>query len=210
LEVKGDLELKITDSAFTKVRLQLSEPSSSGHLADAGELQYKTHPHVDKAAWGASRLISLKDANRPFPLNQNLGVLRWRLTSKDESLVPLSISCWPSVSGDGTGEVNVEFELEAKDLVLQHVVIAIPLPEGAGQNLSAEAAVGGYSVDEDRRVLLWTIDQVDASSPSGSLEFTVSQGAEAADVFFPVNVDFVSEQTLSATKVSREGATNLD
>ncbi|PWN21111.1 hypothetical protein BCV69DRAFT_282609 [Microstroma glucosiphilum] len=201
LEVKGDLELKITDPAFAKVRLQLSEPSSSSYLADAGELQYKTHPHVDKAVWSASRLITLKDVNRPFPVNQNLGVLRWRLTSKDESLVPLSISCWPSVSGDGTGEVNVEFELEAKDLVMRNVVIAIPLPEGAGQDLTAEAAVGGYSVDEESGLLLWTIDQVDAANSSGSLEFTVSQGAEAADVFFPVNVNFVSEQTLSATKV---------
>ncbi|CAO1632025.1 unnamed protein product [Sympodiomycopsis kandeliae] len=202
LEVKGDLELRVSDSSLAKIRLQLDEPASSSHLAGAGELQYKTHPHVDKNQWASSRLIALKNADRPFPVNQNLGVLRWRLSSKDESLVPLTISCWPSVSGDGTGEVNVEFELEAKDLVLQNVVIAIQIPPGSGVDLAAEAAVGSYSVDEDQSLLLWTIDQVDASSSSGSLEFTVSQGAESADIFFPVNVDFVSEKTLSETTVA--------
>lgn len=201
LEVKGDLELRITDATLAKVRLQLADSSASSHLAGGEELQYKTHPHVDKNAWGSSRLISLKDPSRPFPLNQNLGVLRWRLASKDESLVPLSISCWPSVSGDGTGEVNVEFELEAK-VVLQNVTIAIPVPEGTGADLAAEASVGAFSVDAEQSLLLWTIDQVDAATSSGSLEFSVSQGAEVADVFFPLNVNFISQETLSDTKVS--------
>lgn len=191
---------------MTKVRLQLAEPSSSSHIAGSGDLQYKTHPHVDKAAWSNSRLLSLKDVNRPFPVNQSLGVLRWRLASKDESLVPLSITCWPAIDeGAGSGEVNVEYELEASDLKLQNVVIAIPIPEGSAADLNAEPSEGSWVVDEEQGLLLWTIDAIDSSTASsGRLEFNVSQGAVDNDVFFPVKVDFVSEKLLSETSVSSD------
>lgn len=202
-EVKGDLELRISDSSLAKVKLQLADPASSSHLAGASsEVQYKTHPHVDKNTWASSRAIALKDPSKPFPVNQNLGVLRWRLATKDESLVPLSIQCWPSVSGDGTGEVNVEYELEAKDLVLQNVVISIPLPEGlSSADITAEAGEGSHIVDENAATLSWVIDRIDSSNSSGSLEFSVPAGAESADVFFPVQVSFVGERTLSETTV---------
>ncbi len=46
--------------------------------------------------------------------------------TRDESMVPLSINCWPSVSG-GESYVNIEYEATA-DFDLQNVVISIPLP----------------------------------------------------------------------------------
>jgi hypothetical protein len=55
-----------------------------------------------------------------------LGVLKWRFQSRDESLVPLSLSCWPSASGSEC-YVNMEYE-SSVDYDLEHVVIAIPLP----------------------------------------------------------------------------------
>jgi hypothetical protein len=55
-----------------------------------------------------------------------LGVLKWRFQSRDESLVPLSISCWPSASGSEC-YVNMEYESNV-DYDLERVVIAIPLP----------------------------------------------------------------------------------
>ncbi|CAO1615938.1 unnamed protein product [Parajaminaea phylloscopi] len=202
-EVKGDLELRITDPSLAKVRLQIADSLPSSHLTSAAsDIQYKTHPHVDKNAWSSSRSISLKDPSRPFPVNQSLGVLRWRLATKDESLVPLSIQCWPSVSGDGTGEVNVEYELENKDLVLQNVVITIPLPEGlSSSDVQADAGDNSYVVDEEASTLSWTIERLDSNNSSGSLEFNVPAGAESADVFFPVQVAFLGERTLSETAV---------
>ena len=46
--------------------------------------------------------------------------------TRDESMVPLSINCWPSVSG-GESYVNIEYESSAP-FDLQNVVIEIPLP----------------------------------------------------------------------------------
>ena len=56
-------------------------------------------------------------------------MLKWRLQSRDEALVPLSINCWPSASGRES-YVNIEYESSAS-YDLQNVVIAIPLPHGS-------------------------------------------------------------------------------
>ena len=81
-ELKGDLDLRITEAALAKVRLTLAPK-------DFAELQFKQHPNVAKFS-GSDKIIALKDQNRSFPVGQGLGVLRWRMTTKDESNVPLS------------------------------------------------------------------------------------------------------------------------
>lgn len=43
-------------------------------------------------------------------------------------MVPLSINCWPSESGDGSCDVNIEYELIHADLELADINIRIPLP----------------------------------------------------------------------------------
>lgn len=202
LELKGDLELRITDPTLTKLALQVS-PASSSALLESSALQFKTHPHVDKAGWTDGRQIKLRDANKPFPVRQNLGVLRWRATTKEETSVPLSVQCWPSPAEDGSGacEVMIEFELEAKQLELRDVVITIPLPSGVEPNLD-QPEVG--TVDVEDGVIEWHLDEVSESSgvTSGQLEVRVNEGAEDADVFFPVTVDFVSPNTMTQISVA--------
>lgn len=91
LELKGDLDLKISDPAYTKLKLALSPPS--GPAADLGrDLQFQQHPNVAKFTSSNvdDRIIALKDPKRSFPVKQGLGVLRWRLSTKDEGMLPLS------------------------------------------------------------------------------------------------------------------------
>lgn len=54
------------------------------------EIQFKTHPNVDKAAWAERGEIRLKEGKKGFPVGQALGVLKWRGTGKDEGGVPIS------------------------------------------------------------------------------------------------------------------------
>lgn len=88
----------------------------------------------------------MRDTARSFPINQNLEVVRWKFSTRDETAVPLSsksvklcrfdpqsltlypVNCWPSPAGDGTCDVNIEYELEAEHLELRDVIISIPLP----------------------------------------------------------------------------------
>ncbi len=176
--------------------------------------------------------------------------------------MPITINCWPSVSG-GQSFVNIEYESTAS-FDLQHVTIAIPLPSGpptvnqvrtgggeAGEgrgtwtrttphhptlrkggkgpqssqprSFAARTAQlagcvpgapfshracrallalllprraqcdGEWRFDSRNSVLVWTIDLVDDSNRSGSMEFAV--GAVDADSFYPIEVSFSSDRT---------------
>ncbi|KIS69964.1 coatomer subunit delta [Mycosarcoma maydis] len=201
LEIKGDLLLKITDPSLAKVRLQLAPPEANNLVLAAGDLQFKTNPQIDKAAWSSDRIVAPRDARKPFPVNQSLGVLRWRMVTKDETALPLSINCWPSPNGEGGCDVNIEYELENEELgELRSVIIAIPLP--AGSVPSVECPDGSWTVNDETNNLEWSLDSISSSNKSGSLEFSVTEGADNVDVFFPVVVDFVCEKTLCDVTVT--------
>ncbi|KAL1920710.1 uncharacterized protein VTP21DRAFT_1087 [Calcarisporiella thermophila] len=184
MEVKGDLVLKIVDPESARIKLVIS-------TSDDSDVQFKTHPNVDRRAFTDERVIRLRDVNRSFPVNQSLPVLRWRFITKDETMVPLSINCWPSSSGDGTCNVNIEYELEADHMELTDVIISIPIPPGVSPTVSN--VDGNYEVNRQQRTLEWQLPIIDASNKSGSLEFTVP--GDDIGVFFPVTVNFVSEKT---------------
>ena len=191
LEVKGDLLLKITDPASTRLSILMDAQERFG----GAEVQYRTHPHVDKQPWASERKIALRDPKREFPVNQQVGVLRWRAVTKDESVLPLSITVWVNPSGDGASEVVIEYQLENTSLVLSDVVFAIPVPVGVLPEVS-EPENGLYEVDPTNSRVLWRLPSVSDLNASASFELSVPNGADSADVFFPVSVDFSAEQTL--------------
>ncbi len=122
------------------------------------------------------------------------------MVTKDETALPLSINCWPSPNGEGGCDVNIEYELENEDIgELRSVIIAIPLPDGSVP--SVECPDGSWSVNEETNNLEWTLESISSANKSGSLEFSVTSGAENVDVFFPVVVD-LSAKRHSATSPS--------
>ena len=121
LEVQGTLSLIVNNEDDACLRVAISSGANKG-------FQFKTHPNIDKAAYSSSNTLGLKDPSRPFPTASELGILKWRVQTKDESLVPLTINCWPSVSG-GQSYVNIEYE-STSAFDLQNVSIIIPVPHG--------------------------------------------------------------------------------
>jgi hypothetical protein len=91
LELKGDLDLRISSAEAAKVILKISHSDNF----TTNDLQFKTHPRIDKKAWTDSKTIQLRDTKQAFPVRTGLAVLKWRMTSKDESIVPLSSECCP-------------------------------------------------------------------------------------------------------------------
>ena len=51
---------------------------------------FQTHPNVDKKLFSQNAVIGLKQAGKGFPLNNEIGVLKWRLQTKDENMMPLA------------------------------------------------------------------------------------------------------------------------
>jgi len=184
MEVRGIVLLRITDPNMSKITIPYTNNDSKG-------FQMQTHPNVDKKQFNSNSVIGLKSGGKGFPVNNEIGVVKWRLQTKDEDMIPLTINCWPNENGDDC-EVTIEYELQAKDLELNDVVIYIPVPSGVGAPTIGEMD-GDYHFDARKSVLEWKMPVIDSSNPSGSMEFTISG---VPDDFFPVNVSFYSTKTI--------------
>lgn len=176
-EVKGDLQLRISDPAFTKLRLNLQATPTHG-------AQFRTHPNVDKALFTSSSAIQLKDTSKRFPANNAIGVLRWRVASSADSsdILPITFTVWVNKGSDST-TVTVEYELTGSDS-LRDVVVTIPYgaSEPAVSSFDAVYEVSGDSLD-------WNLGAVDESNATGSFEFE-STGNGDENEFFPMSVRF--------------------
>eukprot|EP00271_Cylindrocystis_brebissonii_P010164 TRINITY_DN26268_c0_g1_i1.p1 TRINITY_DN26268_c0_g1~~TRINITY_DN26268_c0_g1_i1.p1 ORF type:complete len:515 (+),score=138.78 TRINITY_DN26268_c0_g1_i1:269-1813(+) len=195
LELQGTMALTVLkeDDAYIRVQIEGGADKS---------FQFKTHPNIDKSLYNNNNILGLKDPSRPFPTGAPLGILKWRMQSRDESIVPLSINCWPSVSGADT-YVNIEYEASSS-FDLQNVVVTIPLP-ALRDAPTLKSYDGEPRYDGRRSVLEWTIDLIDNTNRSGSMEFVVP--AVNTDVFFPIDVKFTSNKTFCDVKVLQLSAT---
>lgn len=189
MEISGIMTLRISDDQFGKIKLQIQNPNNKG-------IQLQTHPNIDKELLKTRAQIGLKNPGKPFPLNTDVGVLKWRFQTTEESHVPISINCWPSDNGQGGCDVNIEYVLEQEHLELNDVVIAIAIPHGVNAPVVAECD-GDYTY-EKRGALLWQLPVIDSSNKSGSMEFSCGGNA---DDFFPVHVSFYSKKSYSEIKI---------
>uniref|UniRef100_A0AAY4D3S8 Coatomer subunit delta n=1 Tax=Denticeps clupeoides TaxID=299321 RepID=A0AAY4D3S8_9TELE len=191
MEVLGMISLRVGDEKNGRIRLHVSNNDKKG-------AQMQTHPNVDKKLFSSDSVIGLKNPDKSFPLNSDVGVLKWRLQSTDESVIPLTINCWPSEAGSSC-DVNIEYELQEEELELNDVVITIPVPSGVGAPLIGDLD-GEYRHDTRRNILEWCLPVIDANNKSGSLEFSI---AGQPNDFFPVNVCFVSKRSYCDIQVAK-------
>ena len=175
--VKGDLQLRITDPSLTKVKLDLT--ANAIHNA-----QFRTHPNVDKGLFNASKVIQLRDSSKGFPANNSVGVLRWSASAAPDAsdVLPITFTVWVNKGSDESWTITVEYELTGGDS-LRDVVVTIPYAtsEPAVSSFDAVYEVSGDSLD-------WTIGSVDDSNAAGSFEFEAQAEDEAE--FFPMSVRF--------------------
>lgn len=189
LEIHGLATLKIADEKFGRIKIAVPYIDTKG-------VQLQTHPNVDKKLFQSASIIGLKNPEKPFPLNQDIGVLKWRFQTQDDGFMPLSINCWPNEVGNKC-DVNIEYELERQDLELNDVTIAIPMPSGVGAPVVNDCD-GEYHYDNRKNILEWRLPVIDSSNKTGSMELTI--GGHAND-FFPVNVSFISKKLYFDIKV---------
>ncbi|KAF2660050.1 hypothetical protein K491DRAFT_688658 [Lophiostoma macrostomum CBS 122681] len=175
-EVKGELQLKITDPAFTQVKLDINTGETRG-------AQLITHPKVDKAVFKNSKTIQLSDTSKGFPSNMGLGCMKWKLAPKPENISdpPITFRVWVEDSA-GMFNITVEYELTGNDS-LKDVSVTIPYQTDE-PNVSSFDAI--YEVSGDS--IEWNIGAVDEENSSGSFEFEAQADTDAE--FFPMRVHF--------------------
>lgn len=191
MEVAGSMSLMVNGEGDSCVRVILEGSPTPGY-------QFKTHPNIDKNLYSADHILGLKDSSRPFPTGAPLGVLKWRYQSADEADIPLTINCWPSVSG-GQSYVNIEYECTAS-FDLHDVRIIVPVPALAAPP-QVNQIDGDYQYDARKSVWIWKIDILDSDNTSGSAEFVIPAANPSA--FFPIQVSFTAKKTLCDLVVSQ-------
>jgi hypothetical protein len=192
MEVLGITTLRVQDESCGLIRIQFENGDDRG-------IQMQTHPNVDKELFKNKCQIGLKNSQKPFPVNTDVGILKWRYQTTEEKQIPLTINCWPSENGSGGCDVNIEYELQSKEFELLDVIITIRLPPGGGAPVISECE-GEYLYDPRRNLLLWQLAVVDSSNSSGAMEFSVP--AAIASDFFPVQVSFQSFQSFARLTVT--------
>ncbi|GAV00552.1 hypothetical protein RvY_11383 [Ramazzottius varieornatus] len=188
LEITGTLAFRTTDENLTKLQLTLGSGEKQCNI--------QLFPKFDKAKWLNEGVATLKDPNEAFPLNIAIPLLRWRMSSSDESDIPLAINCWPSEAGKGC-TVNVEYVLNDTALELNDVVISIPIPQGTGTPIVGDLDNGQYSFE--RGSLMWKIPVIDDTAAVGTMEFTTPGGNPNS--FFPIRVNFTCGVSLVGVEV---------
>ncbi|KAL0273968.1 UNVERIFIED_CONTAM: hypothetical protein PYX00_006517 [Menopon gallinae] len=191
LELHGLVTLRIADERWGRIRVQLENKDERG-------IQLQTHPNVDKELFKLKSQIGLKNPLKPFPLHTDVGVLKWRYQTQDETSIPLTFNCWPSENADGGCDVNIEYELEHEHMELNDVSIVIPLPLGSSPVVSE--CYGDYCYDARKNILLWTLPIIDSSVKSGFLEFSVPSSVPSD--FFPLNISFTSKTSYADLKIT--------
>jgi hypothetical protein len=191
-ELAGLLTLRISDEKSGRIKLFLENNDQKG-------IQLQTHPNIDKDLFRNKSQIGLKNPAKPFPINTDVGVLKWRFSTQDETSIPLTINCWPSENGEGGCDVNIEYELENKKLELQDVVICIPVPIGITPQITEFD--GNYNHDSRKHQLQWQLPVIDANNKQGAMEFSVPSSIPGD--FFPIDVSFVSKTLYADLKLSQ-------
>ncbi|KAK3368117.1 hypothetical protein B0H63DRAFT_487727 [Podospora didyma] len=197
--IGGDLTLRVSDPSLTKIKLKLHATPSHG-------AQFRTHPNVDKNVFNSTKAIQLTNQAKGFPVNNAVGVLRWRATLKadDTSALPITFTVWVNKGSDGNCTLTIEYELTGGD-ALNDVAVVIPFSSAEPTVSSFDAT---YEVSGDS--LEWSIGTVNDDNASGAFEFEVQTDDE--NEFFPMQVRFsksspfvdVDVQSISLTEMNEE------
>ncbi|KAL5575742.1 hypothetical protein UlMin_017441, partial [Ulmus minor] len=193
----------LTDPVTLSVEEKLNVTLKRDGKIETGEnpgVLFKTHPNMNKELFSNENILGARDPNRPFPASQGgdgVGLLKWRMQSMDESMVPLTISCWPSIFGN---ETYVSIEYKASSMIdLRNVMISVPLP-ALREAPNVKQVDGKWRYDSRNSVLEWSILLIDNSNRIGSMEFIVPPANSS--MFFPIFVRFSAATTFSGLKVS--------
>jgi hypothetical protein len=188
ISITGDLTLRVTDPSLTKLRLRLDASQSHG-------ASFRTHPNVDKGVFNSSKVIQLANQAKGFPVDNAVGVLKWRAAPKtdDSSALPIMFTVWVNKGSDGSTAMTVEYELTGGE-PLHNVVVSIPY---SGQEPSVDPDASCSLLGD---CLEWQIGDVDDSNASGSLDFEANTDDE--NDFFPMQVRFSKPSTFMNIDVS--------
>lgn len=154
----------------------------------------KSHPNVDKAALSSSNLLQVRDPSRPLPPHQPAPLLKWRVNEKDESLVPLAVSCWPSTTPSGTA-LTVELEVTDTSKRLEDVHVSFMCPAQANpQVLRTDAG----TTEHDEVSVHWFLPEMGEELSAATIELSANTSLAT---LMPFSVELHSRTSICNVEV---------
>lgn len=142
VDVKGTLSVRVNDAGASRVRIRLNEFETKG-------FQCQLHPTISRS-FLTDHVLTLKQADRGFPVESSVSVLRWRQPAGGDGLLPVNVTCWPEALESGC-DVNVEFTLNRSVMErVSNLRICIPLPSGVSPEVVS--VEGSYHYVGERSV----------------------------------------------------------
>ncbi|KAK2982214.1 hypothetical protein RJ640_024959 [Escallonia rubra] len=120
-DVQGTLSLQILNQDDGLVQVQIETGGNPGIL-------FKTHPNMNKELFSNKNILGLKDASRPFPAGQSgdgVGLLKWRMQSVDESVVPLTIPLPALREAPSVKQIDGEWRYDSRNSMLEWSILLI-------------------------------------------------------------------------------------
>lgn len=134
------------------------------------EFKYKVHPNLNKTSH-ANNILEVREASRAYRANAPAPLVKWQHKSSNDDYLPVTLSCWPSTTSDGT-QIVLELELTDTNVSLENVMIRFPAGPSSRPNITSvepgEAAYDGQSE------ICWRIPVLDKNEGNGTLEFSAS------------------------------------
>jgi len=139
--------------------------------SQSDQFKYKVHPNLNKASH-AKNILEVRDASKAYRANAPAPLLKWQSKSSDEAFLPVTVSCWPTSTADGTAIV-LELELTDTNVALDEVIVRFPAaPSSRPQISNAEPGEAVY--DTGTQQIFWQIPLLDNNESTGTLEFVAA------------------------------------
>jgi len=191
-QVEGVINLTVMNPDFAKIDVNIERDGVDG--------KFRPHPKLDKKAWKKSETISWKDKEKGFPVGSSnkQPVLKWKIRSKEEE-PPIKINFWPSEE-NGVPVITCSYEVDGlpDGMILSNVVVTIP---GIESKPDIQSIDGEHSYDRGDQEFQWMLGDIENGS-SGELEMSLEEEPEDDDQFFPISLNFTTENLFSGVKVA--------
>merc|ERR1712003_94892 len=129
----------------------------------SSDYKYKVHPNLNKASH-ANNILEVRDASKAFLPNTPAPLLKWQRKSSDDSFLPITLSCWPTSTADGT-QMVLEYELTNDAITLENVFIRFPASNQSRPAISS-ASPGDATYDAGSSQVIWQIPVIDSNENS--------------------------------------------
>jgi hypothetical protein len=130
--------------------------------------------------------------NNSGPKSAEATLLCWRMTSTDETDMPISVSCWIPQTTREAVTFSCEVELKRGGFRCDSVTVIVPL--ASPRDVRVAQCDGQSEIFERDGYIRWTLEAIDDDNPKAEIEFTVPPTDE--DAFYPVVVAFEASQTI--------------